>query len=406
MLQLALKNIFYYKGRSITTFVLTFLSTLFFILYVALMDGSHHAMLQNALKIYTGPIEIYKKGYRDIGGNDYLIEDVGLLESKLLHVKGIKSVTSRYETFGLLSNQTYSAAAMVVGIDPQKERVHSQIAQALQMGTYLDHGEESCLYMGSELAKKLHLSLQDDVAFIGSASDNSFAAELLKLCGTFKTGAYEFDATAAFIRRSYFDTIMLSHNKASYISIIPDALDQVDTLQKQIQNAIDSKDFEVLTWKTLLDTMVEAMEVDSIFGYISLSLFMVVIFFVIMIYGFINVSARVREFGVLRCIGMNDTKIWKLLFYEIALLTLGAIALAAPLASGLCYYFHVHPIVIEGIAEMYKDYGIVSDEMPLDFNLFSIGWNVGMIVLLNGLSIFYPYMYIRAQTPIEASRHV
>ena len=52
--------------------------------------------------------------------------------------------------------------------------------------------------------------------------------------------------------------------------------------------------------------MVELMKVDSFFGYISIGLFFLVIFFVIMIYGFINVSARIREFGVLKSIGLSD----------------------------------------------------------------------------------------------------
>ena len=72
MFKLALKNLLFYRSRSITTFVLTFVSTLFFIVYVAMMDGSHESMLKNALKVYTGAIEIYKKEYRDIGGNEYL----------------------------------------------------------------------------------------------------------------------------------------------------------------------------------------------------------------------------------------------------------------------------------------------------------------------------------------------
>ncbi len=127
MFAFALKNILFYKSRSITTFVLTFLSALLFIVYVAMMDGSHGSMLKNALKVYTGAIEIYKKGYRDIGGNEYLLENVDMIEKKLSSIEGIKSFTSRYETYGLLSYNNYSSAAMVVGIEPLKEEKSSQL---------------------------------------------------------------------------------------------------------------------------------------------------------------------------------------------------------------------------------------------------------------------------------------
>lgn len=405
MFSLAVKNIFHYKGRSITTFILTFISALFFIVYVAMMDGSHHSMLQNALKVYTGAIEIYKKGYRDIGGNAYLIQDTKSIEEKLTSIEGISTFTSRYETFGLLSSKEYSSAAMIAGVEPSKEIKMSQIKTALISGTFLNEKSGNCLYMGADLVKKLHVSLGDEIAFVGGASDNSFVADLLKFCGSFRTGSFEFDAQVAFINRNYFDTLMYANNKASYLSIKIDNLEDVDTIAQSIQ-AVLSDDIEALTWKTLMKSMVELMQVDSIFGYISMSLFFVVIFFVIMIFGFINVSSRIREFGTLRCIGLSRSNISALLFYEMLILSSAAIIVATPIGAYIAYYFSHYPIVIEGISETYKQYGVVSDEIPFDFNLFTITWNVLLIYALNFLSIIYPISYINAFTPLEATHHV
>ncbi len=405
MFRLAIKNILFYKGRSITTFVLTFISALFFIVYVAMMDGSHNSMLQNALKVYTGAIEIYKKGYRDIGGNEYLVTDVSAIEAKLEKIEGIAAYTSRYETYGLLSAGDQSAAAMVAGVNPDKEKGISELEVALTEGEYLSLNAGNCLYAGIDLVKKLQVRIGDEISFIGGASDNSFAADIFKLCGVFKTGSFEFDASASFVARSYFDTLMYADNKASYITIKLDDVNRADEINAAISKVIDG-DYESVTWKTLMSAMVEAMEVDSVFGYISMSLFFVVIFFVVMIYGFINASSRVREFGTLRCIGLSRANIRALLFYEIFILSTAAILLAGPIGAGINYYFSIYPIVIPGISETYKDYGIVSDEIPFDFNLFTISWNIAVIYLLNFISIIYPVSYINAFKPIEATRHV
>jgi ABC-type lipoprotein release transport system permease subunit len=405
MFSLALKNILFYKGRSITTFVLTFISALFFIVYVSMMDGSHKSMLQNALKVYTGAIEIFKKGYRDIGGNEYLITDVSAIEKAIAPIEGITSYTSRYETYGLLSSREQSAAAMVAGINPEKESGISELKAALIEGHYLSSDSGNCLYAGAELVKKLEIKLGDEVSFVGAASDNSFAADIFRLCGVFKTGAFEFDSSASFLARSYFDTLMYAQNKASYITLKLDDVLDAERVNSEVKNAIDGA-YESLTWKTLMSSMVQAMEVDSVFGYISMSLFFVVIFFVVMIYGFINVSSRVREFGTMRCIGLSRGMVNKLLFYEIFILSTAAIVLATPVGAAIAYYFSVHPIIIEGISETYKDYGIVSDAIPFDFNLFTISWNVAVIYVLNFLSIIYPVTYINSFTPIEATRHV
>ena len=406
MFNLALKNILFYKGRSATTFLLTFLSTILFVVYVSMMDGSHKSMLENSLKIYTGAIEIYKKGYRDIGGNEYLLENVAEIEKKLESIEGVESFTARYETYALLSSKENSSASMIGGIEPLKEKQISSIESALIEGAFLDKSSGNCIYMGEGLVKKLKLSLISEVAFVGGASDDSFAADIFKLCGIFKTGSYDFDSTVSFVSREYLDELMFAHDKASYINIKVSDLDKVDEIQKKIQTVLANDELEVLTWKTLMKTMVEAMEVDSIFGYISLALFLIVIFFVIMIYGFINISSRIKEFGVLESIGLSNTNILKLLFYEISILTSLAIVLATPIAAYIAYYYSVNPIIIEGISEMYKDYGIISDEVPFDFTPFTIFWNIAVVYLLNILSIAYPYLYIKSFTPLQASSHV
>jgi len=363
-------------------------------------------MLQNALKVYTGAIEIYVKGYRDIGGNDYLLRDVSEIESKISSVEGVKSFTSRYETFGLLSSKEYSSAAMVAGVNANKEMSMSQLKESLVEGEFLSAESKNCIYMGADLKKKLHMSLGEELSFIGSASDNSFAADLFKLCGVFKTGSYEFDSSGAFVSREYFDTLMYSQNIASYITIDIDDLAEVDSVSKRIEKLLNDEELEVVTWKILMKAMVEAMEVDSVFGYISMSLFFVVIFFVIMIFGFINVSSRVREFGTLRSIGLSRANIRNLLVWEIFILSTLAIVLATPIGAYVAYYFSVNPIVIEGMSETYKEYGIISDEMPLSFDTFTIFWNVSVIYLLNFLSVIYPIHFINSFKPIEATRHV
>ncbi len=406
MFALALKNLLFYKSRSITTFVLTFVSTLFFIVYVSLMNGAHSSMLQSSLKVYTGAIEIYKKGYREIGGNEYLIEDIDTIEQKLSNIVGIKAYTSRYETYGLLSFKNNSSASMIAGVEPLKEAQNSQLKNGLIEGKYLKKDAKNCIYMGAELQKKLNVKLNEEISFIGSASDNSFAADLFKVCGVFKTGAYEFDALSAFVARSYFDVLMDSANKASYIKVDVKKLSDVEKIAQKISMQLDDKSLEIVTWKTLMHSMVEMMKVDSVFGYISISLFFVVIFFVIMIFGFINVSSRVREFGTLRAIGFSTTKISKLLLSEIFILSSSAVILATPLGTFIAYYFSIHPIIIDGVSEVYKEYGVVSDAMYFSFDLFTISWNVALIYLLNFLSVIYPIYFINSFKPVEAMKHV
>lgn len=405
MFSLALKNILHYKGRSITTFVLSFFSALLFIVYVALMDGSHESMLENSLNVYTGPAEVMQKGYREEKSYDYLIEDVSGVRERIAGTEGVTAIAARLESFALLSTQNDSVGAMVVGIEPRQEAKVSRLKEALKAGRYLTEGDTNALYIGEELSKRLKVKVGDKLALIGTATDYSFAAERFTVCGVFKTGLFEFDSTSAFVNKPYFDDLMMSKNRASYLVIGVEKLDETERVVSKLNAKLDSG-YEAVSWRILMSDLVQAMEVDSIFGYVSLALFLIVIFFVVMIYGFINITVRTRELGLLRAIGLRPAQLTGLLLTETLILALSSVLIATLLGGYIAYYFELHPIVIEGIAETYRDYGYVSDEIPTRFDLFTIGWNAAVVFALNIIAIVYPVIYINRYTPMEAIRHV
>ncbi|MDM5270977.1 FtsX-like permease family protein [Sulfurovum sp. zt1-1] len=405
MYSLALKNIMFYKGRSLTTFILSMLSTLFFIVYVAFMDGSHESMLRNSLNIYTGAIQVMHEGNHENPSYDTLLENEADVLSSLSTIKGIKAYAPRLESFALLSSKEDSVGAMVTGILPQSEMKISKLKEALTEGRYLNDKDTNALYIGAELAKRFGVKVGDEIALVGSAIDYSFAADTFRIVGVFKTGLFEFDASSAFVNKSYFDTLMLSQNIASYVVIAVDDLEKVDQIVHKIKQNV-APNIEVDSWKILMASMVQAMEVDSLFGYISMGLFFVVIFFVIMIFGFINISGRIRELGLLGALGLKATDILYLMLYETAILALSSVIVGMVIGAYMAYYFEIHPIVIEGIAETYKQYGIVTDAVPTRFDLFTIVWNTVVVLVLNFLALFYPIYYLRQFTPTEAMHHV
>jgi len=405
MFSLALKNIIYYKGRSLTTFFLTLLSTLLFVVYVAFMDGSHKSMLKNSLDIYTGSLQIMYKEYRENPSYDTILEGVKRVEKRLEGIAGIKAYSARLESYALLSTQEDSVGSMVTGINPQKESQISKLKEALHQGRYLEKSDTTAIYIGADLAQRLKVKIGDKIAFVGSSIDYSFSAENFEVVGVFKTGLFEFDASSAFVNKSYFDELMLSEDMASYIVVAVGDIEAVESIVSYIQTKMP-QDIEVASWRVLMASMVQAMEVDSIFGYISLGLFFVVIFFVIMIYGFINISTRIKELGLLRALGLRSFDVTALLFLETALLALSSVIIGMVLGGYLAYYFELHPIIIEGMAETYKEYGIVSDAVPTRFDLWTICWNGAVVLVLNFLAIIYPIYYTRQFSPVEAMRHV
>jgi len=405
LFSLALKNILRSKGRSIITLLLSTLTTILFIIYVAFMDGSHHQFIKSSVEIYTGYAHINLKGYRDDSGYKNLIEDADLIDKILEKDPSISHHTPRFETYALLAGDERSAGSLLAGIVPSREKALSKLQDSLIKGEYLNDSDTNAIYLGSDLAKRLKVDVSSQIAMVGSSIDYSIAADLFTVKGIFKTGLFEFDSQSAFVNKSYLDTVMLSHNIASYFTLNFHDNDRIDKVTTALRASLPSE-YEAVNWKTLLSALVQAMLVDSIFGYISISIFFVVIFFVIMIFSYVNIYTRAREIGLLRALGLTSKNIFGMLFAEILLLATVSMVVGTLIGASVAFYYELHPIIISGIAETYKEYGVVSDEVPMHFDLFTIAWNALTIFMLNIAAIIYPISKINRLTAMEAMRYV
>lgn len=402
---LALRNILKSKGRTLTTLLLSLFTTSLFIIYVAFMDGSHHQVIKSSVEIYTGYAHVNFKGYREESDYENLIEDAQSIEAILKNDVSVKVYAPRFETYALLSGDEKSVGSMITGILPSSEKSLSKLEASLIKGEYLSDSDTNAIYIGVDLAKRLNVDIGSQIAMVGSSIDYSIAADIFIVKGIFKTGLFDFDSQSAFVTKRYLDTVMMSENKATYFTLDFHDNDHIDQETEALQNKLPSE-YEAVNWKDLLSALVQAMLVDSIFGYITISVFFVVIFFVIMIFSYVNIYTRTSEVGLLRALGLTSKDILIILFIEIFLLASISVLAGSIIGGLIAHHYELNPIVISGMAEMYKDYGIVSDEVPMHFDLFTITWNALTIFILNLLAILYPVIKINKLTAVEAMRYV
>ncbi|MGW8168806.1 MAG: ABC transporter permease [Sulfurovaceae bacterium] len=380
-------------------------TTAFFIVYVAYTDGSHEQMIKSSVEIYTGYAHINTKGYQEESDYDHLIEDAKQVEIFLKQKPFVSNFSPRFETYVLLSQKEKTVGSMLSGIIPSRESSLSRLKSALIKGSYLEDNDTRAIYLGSDLAKRLSVDVGDEIAMIGSSLDYSTAADLFVVKGIFRTGLFDFDLSSAFVNKDYLDSIMMSENKASYFVLGFDDNQAADNYTKILSKSLPSS-YEALSWQALLSALVQLMQVDSLFGYISISVFFIVIFFVIMIFSYVNIYSRVKQIGLLRALGLTSKDIRILLFNELLIITLVSVFLGAVIGAAATYYLEVYPITISGLADTYKEYGIISDTIPTHFDAFTIAWNAISIFVLNISSIFYPIYKINKLSVTEAMRYV
>lgn len=405
LLSLAVKNIRSYRKRSLVTLILTAISTALLVFSSSFMNGSHSTMIKNSVELYPGYLQITERGFRDEPSLEHIITDTDRILSILEQQDGITDFSQRFETFVLLSSEEKALGTLFSGIEPDKERHISRLEQSLVEGRYLVSGDENKLYIGYELARKLQIGLGDTVSFIGTGADYSFAADNLTVIGLFRTGLYEFDSSSAFVTKSYFDSVMVSDNLASHIVIQPEHTGEARTLAQRLTPLLPPE-IVCESWEETMAGLVQAMELDSLFGYITLAIIFIVIFFVIMIYTLLGVYARIREIGILRAIGTSRQEVFALLLSESLLITLSGVLLGGLLGGALSLYFELHPIHFSGYEEQFKQYGLVESSLPAIFSPVDILRDMAIMLILGVGCTIYPIFKILGYTPVEAIRHV
>lgn len=411
LVKMALRELLTHKKRSLIIMLLSGFSTALFVFVNALNDGSHDQLIRSSVEVYPGYIQITERRFEEEPDFEHLIFDEALVKQKLENVGGIDTYAARFETFALYATQAQTIGALFTAIEPEKESRVSRLKRSLVEGEYLSDNDTNALYMGVELAKRLKVGVGDTVSFISTGADYSFAADNLVIKGLFKSKLYEFDNGAAFMNKRYFDTLMGSDNIATHIIVNPENKDDVDRLSGQIQKALGGG-LRVKTYKETLEDLIQAMEIDTIFGYITLGIFFIVIFFVIAIFAFLSVYGRIRQIGVLRAIGTTPSQIIGMLLIEA--LILGGISVGSGGAASAyaTYHYQEHPIEIGSwgdveVEEYYKQYNMVAEmSLPTRFDPEKILYEMVIMMLMNLLSVLYPIVMINRFTPTEAIRYV
>jgi ABC-type lipoprotein release transport system permease subunit len=404
-LKLAFRNITAAKKRSCVTLLLTSITTALLVFSSAWMDGSHSKMIQNAVEIFPGYIEITEKNFRSNPSFDHLIFDAATIEKKLAANDSIAHYGARFESFVLFSANEKAVGGMLAGIEPEKEKYLSRLFSSLKKGEYLSGDDTNQLYIGIELAKRLKLEVGDEVAFIGNGADYSFAADNLIIKGVFQTGLFEFDASSAFLNKTYFDQIMAAENYATHFIVLPKHTEDAEQLAAAIGADLGPQ-YQSASWNQTMAALVKAMKLDSFFGYITLGIIFIVIFFVIMIYTLLAVFARINEIGILRAIGTTPKQILAQLVLESSILAFISVIIGGLLGGSLAYYFNLHPVVFSGMEEQFKQYGLAASEMPTAFMPLTILRDMVVMFVLSVLSTLYPILRVNRFKPIEAIHHV
>ena len=403
---IAWRNLWRNKRRSILSILAVAFAVTIMLFMMAWQQGSYKDMIQNAVQVHTGYLQLQQMGYMKNKDMDKALRSVDGAKKLIARTEHVLAQAPRINAPVLASFAQRTSGVMMFGIDPAKEAQVSTIGKVVKEGAYLAADDRQGALVGKILAKNLHIGLGDKIAFLGQGADGSMAAGLLTVRGLFSTGSPELDRSTMFAHIDTIDEAFAMYGGVHEIAVVIDDLKNLDKVVDNLAAGIETDKLEgavALSWDKVLPGVKQGIDADWQTAQVTYFILMMVVGFGIMNTFLMSFLERTREFGVLMSIGMRQWQIARLVFLEAMALTGFGIAVGLICGSAVTLFFQWYGITIPGTEEMMAEYGMSATQYPaLAFWLMRrVSLQIAGIAAVVAL---YPAIKVLFLRPVQALR--
>ncbi|OQX87591.1 MAG: hypothetical protein B6D55_02905 [Candidatus Omnitrophica bacterium 4484_70.2] len=399
-IKIAWRNIWRNKYRTTITLLGISLGLTSLIFIRSFIDGADTQMIENYTNLVTGHIQIHKKGFKKRVSLELSIEEPYKIEKILKKFPQIKAFTKRIKNYALISSSENSSGILLIGIEPEKEKLITNLNKHIKKGKFLSKDNE--IIIGKTLAEVLNVDIGEKVAVMSQGYDGSLCAQSYRVCGILDTGAEEFDRSIAIITLNAAQNLLVLGKKVSEF-VIHSSVYKIDKLKKDLEKVIDTQEFEVLSWKEISPIMVQWLEFDRAFSNVILLIVLIVVSASILNTMLMAVMERTKEFGIMRALGTKKRQIIFLVALESSFLGIIGIILGTILGISISLYFSYKGIDLSKFSQALESYYTGSVIYPRIFLGYTTLW-ILIVFLTTVVSSLYPAYKAANLKPAEALR--
>jgi ABC-type lipoprotein release transport system permease subunit len=375
---------------------------------ISIQEGTYDAMEAYSVRSFTGEIQIHRRGFYDERTLEYSLRiDDQDWDAVLERQSWVESSSRRLSGFGLISSDSSSTGAIIVGVQPEAERALTSFSRRPAAGLLLSTADPHGILIGEVLARNLQVTTGDTVVVLTQGYRNQLGAELYHVRGLLRTGSPDVDRVMMIMSLEDAQELFSMPDRFTEIVLNTDDLRKAEARARDLENQLTEADVEVMAWPALLPELKQARALDdagNMFFYVFL---LILVGFEIFNTASMSVMERVREFGILQSIGMKPREICTLVFMELSLKIILALSVGLLLVLTLAALFGDTMIPIgEDLRELYDTFG---------FNVEGFAFSrktsvfVQPLVLIAGVSLVsmvYPVLRVLQFAPVEALRKV
>ncbi len=345
-LRIAWRNIFRQKRRTVLTVLSIFGGFTLSAISIGWADGTYNRIIDMFTRNRLGHIQVHARGYLDkpsLHKNINRYRDIG---GTIAAIGGIRAWSPRLYAAGLASVRDKSAAVQVIGVDPERENIATNLDKKITEGRSLSRTPCHEALLGAGLAETLKAAPGDTVVIVSQAADGSIANDLYVVAGIAESGDAAYDRSSLYLHLQEAQELFVLEGVIHEIVIIVDRLDQVKPMTETIRTALDNPDLAVAPWQEFARSFYVAMQADKQGAWVMLFVIILIVAIGVLNTVLMTVLDRTREYGVLRAIGTRPGQIIRLVLCEVALMGCIGIIIGFALSLPLNYLLSQHGIAM------------------------------------------------------------
>lgn len=298
----------------------------------ALMVGMNDHLIHSGTASFLGEAQVHREGFRKTLEVEYTIQDLDGVTSTLEASPIVDEFTPRVLAFAMISSPMNNQGVTLVGIQPDTERLLSQIDDVIVEGEFFTGGDRDVV-IGSKLAEILEVELGDRIVVTSAeAHTGDLAQELFRLSGIYHFNIDEMDRSMAFVSLGKAQQLLGLGRDVHEIAIRFADTDYARDESLPLWKELSAGGNEAIGWPRLLPQLSAAMELtDFSLLIVGLILFAIVSLGIVNTL-FMSLYERMFEFGVLRAIGTRPLAVFRLVLSEAGALSVVSILLGLVIA--------------------------------------------------------------------------
>lgn len=334
-LRLAWRNIWRHRRRTLIVVLAMGLTLAMMMLYDGLVAGFEQAIYGNAIQVLGGNIQVHAPGYNAKAeltpllplDNDQSVAKVALAQPQVV------AASRRIKTGGMATSREGAFGVSIVGIEPEKERPVSLLAQHVIAGRYLTAADQDVVFIGKGLADAMNVGVGDRITLVGQATHEQMRRRTMTVVGIYDVGMPEVEKRSVYMSLAEAQDLYGLSGQSTEVMISLKQLGQ----EPAVINALNPRlpGYEMDSWQTNYPDLQQAIQTKGA----VMNIFSVIILVIAGI-GILNlllmaVFERTREIGVLGALGLKPGQISTLFLLEGAMM--GLVGVVVGVGLGLLF---------------------------------------------------------------------